>query len=169
MAKKLLRWPVRDIKTQLFKLGNLNGKTYYFRFGVLFSYLQYFPLLKPKFFLLTFIFLKKFRFFQNSGFFFFNSDFFQNSEVFQNSGSFFKLRFFFRTEVFFLKYSVFFFKIQFKQCACHIPVDQDCWLKENDQNSDDDQNGFICFLFHFVPFTSNEQNTSVHSCDIREL
>ena len=30
-------------------------------------------------------------------------------------------------------------------------------------------NGFICFLFHFVPFTWNEHNASVHSCDIREL
>ena len=30
---------LRDIKTQLFILGNLNGKTYYFRFGILFSYL----------------------------------------------------------------------------------------------------------------------------------
>ena len=32
-------WPIMDIKTQLFILGNLNGKTYYFRFGVLYSYL----------------------------------------------------------------------------------------------------------------------------------
>ena len=30
-------------------------------------------------------------------------------------------------------------------------------------------NGFICSLFHFVPFTWNEHNASVHSCDIREL
>ena len=29
-AGHFLRWPIRDIKTQLFILGNLNGKTYYF-------------------------------------------------------------------------------------------------------------------------------------------
>ena len=67
-----LRWPIKDMKPQLFILGNLNGKTYYFTFGVLFSDLSFFPLLKPKFFFLNFI-LKHFlklRFFQNSRFFF---------------------------------------------------------------------------------------------------
>ena len=44
-------------------------KTYYCRFAVLFSYLQYFPLLKPKFFLLTLIFFKKLRFFKTQVFF----------------------------------------------------------------------------------------------------
>ena len=103
----------------------------------------------------------KFRVFLNSDFFQNSGFFFQNSEVFQNPGFFFKLRFFSELR--------FFFKIQFKQCACHTPVYHDCWLKENEQNSVDDQNGFICFLFHFVPFTWNEHNASVHSCDIREL
>ena len=67
---------------------------------------------------------------------------------FKNSG-FFSSKlggFFFRTLVS-LKKTVFFFKIQLKQCACHITVDHDCWLKENEQNGVDDQNGFICFLF----------------------
>ena len=31
------QWPIKDIKTQLFILGNLNGKRRYFRFVVLFS------------------------------------------------------------------------------------------------------------------------------------
>ena len=67
-------------------MGNLNSKTYYFRFAVLFSYLQYFPLLKPKFFLLTLIFLKNSDFFKTQVFF--------NSDVFKTQG------FFFRTQVF---------------------------------------------------------------------
>ena len=33
----LQQWQISDIKTQLFILGNLNGKRYYFRFAVLFS------------------------------------------------------------------------------------------------------------------------------------
>ena len=75
-------------------MGNLNSKTYYFRFAVLFSYLQYFPLLKPKFFLLTLIFLKNSDFFKPQVFF--NSDFFKKKlRCFQNSGFFFsELRFF---------------------------------------------------------------------------
>ena len=48
----MIRWPIKDMKPQLFILGNLNGKTYYFTFGVLFSDLSFFPLLKPKFFFL---------------------------------------------------------------------------------------------------------------------
>ena len=47
-----VRWPIKDMKPQLFILGNLNGKTFYFTFGVLFSDLSFFPLLKPKFFFL---------------------------------------------------------------------------------------------------------------------
>ena len=99
---------------------------------------------------------------------------FLNSDFFQNSGFFFKTQRFFKTQGFFFKLRFFselrvFFKIQFKQCTCHTPVDHDCWLKENEQNSVDYQNGFICFLFHFVPFMWNEHNASVHSCDIREL
>ena len=99
------------MKPQLFILGNLNGKTYYFTFGVLFSDLSFFPLLKPKFFFLNFI-LKHFlklRFFQNSRFFlksdFFNTQgfFLKKLRCFQNSGCFFsKLRFFFKLG-FFLK------------------------------------------------------------------
>ena len=49
--RSVVRWPIKDMKPQLFILGNWNGKTYYFTFGVLFSDLSSFPLLKPKFFL----------------------------------------------------------------------------------------------------------------------
>ena len=129
-----------------------------------------FSFVNAKFFLLTLIFLKKHSdFFQNSFFFFFfllkKTQMFSKLRVF-----FFKTqRFFFGTQVFFKELFFFLFKIQFKQCACHIPVDHDCWLKQNEQNGVDDQNGFICFMLHFVPFTCNELNASVHSCDIREL
>ena len=79
----------------------------------------------------------------------------------------------------FSKLGVFFWKTQgfsknsnfycLEQGVCHIPADHDCWLKENEQDGVDDQNGFICFLFDFVPFTWNEHKASVNSCDIREL
>ena len=45
-----LRWPIKDMKPQLFILGNLNGKTYFFPvWGFIFRPII-FPLLKPKFF-----------------------------------------------------------------------------------------------------------------------
>ena len=37
-----------------------------------------------------------------------------------------------------------------EQCACHIPADHDCWLKENEH----DKMVFICFMLH-VPLDSN--------------
>ena len=58
LLMKILRWPIRDIKTQLFILGNLNGKTYYFRSGVLFSYPYFFLCKSPRFFLILKHFLK---------------------------------------------------------------------------------------------------------------
>ena len=140
---RYLRWPIRDIKTQLLIMGNLNSKTYYFRFAVLFSYLQYFPLLKPKFFLLTLIFLKNSDFFKTQFFFLTQIFLKKNSDVFKTQGFFSELRFFRKNE--------FLFKIQFKQCACHIPVDHDCWFKENEQNGVDDQ-WFYLFSISFCAF-----------------
>ena len=143
-----VRWLIRDIKTQLFIWGNLNSKTYYFRFAVLFSYLQYFPLLKPKFFLLKLIFLK-------------NSDFFKTQ-------GFFKLRFFFKTQVFFselrffFKKLSFFFKIQLNNAHVIYLLTTIAGSKKMNKMALM-INGFICFPFHFVPFTWNEHNASVHS------
>ena len=57
-----------------------------------------------------------------------------------------KLRFFFKTLGFYC----------LEQCACHIPADHDYQLKYNEQDGVDDQNGFMCLLFHFMPFTLNE-------------
>ena len=118
-----LRWPIRNIKTQLFILGNLN------RLNVLFlglgSYSQTY-----NFFVKTQVSLKKKCFFKTRVFFqnplFFNSDFFfQNSSFFflktqiffQNSGSFLKLMIFFKLRVFkkpqiFFKTQGFFFKLR---------------------------------------------------------
>ena len=61
-----------------------------------------------------------------------------------------KLSVFFQNSGFFKKMS-FVFKIQFKQCACHIPVDHDCWFKENEQNGVDDQ-WFYLFSVSFCAF-----------------
>ena len=75
--------------------------------------------------------------------------------MFSKLSLFFKLRFFSKLRVFFLKSdffskSGFFFENQvfdcLEQCACHISADHDCWLKENEQNGIDDQNG--CYLFY---------------------
>ena len=49
--------------------------------------------------------------------------------------SFFKLRFFLKNK--------FFYRLE--QHACHIPAYHDCWLKENEKNGIDDQNGFYLF------------------------
>ena len=53
-----------------------------------------------------------------------------------------KIRGFFANSRFFLK-TKFFYRLE--QCACHIPAYHDCWLKENEQNGVDDQNGFYLF------------------------
>ena len=113
-----LRWLIRDIKTQLFILGNLNSKTYYFRFAVLFSYLQYFPLLKPKFFLLKLIFLKNSNFFKTQAFF--KLRFFKRTQMFSKLRFFSKLRvFFFQNSGFLKKKTEFFLQNPVEQCACH--------------------------------------------------
>ena len=69
-----------------------------------------------------------------------------------------KLRFFFKTQGFFFSELRFFFlKTEFflqnpvEQCACHIPVDHDCWFKENEQNGVDDQ-WFYLFSVSFCAF-----------------
>ena len=138
------------MKPQLFILENLNGKTYYFTFGVLFSDLSFFPLLKPKFFFFNFI-LKHFlklRFFQNSRVFFKTqifstlSVFFKKLRCFQNSGCFFSKLRFFSNSVFFFENQVFY---RLEQCSCQITAYHDCRLKENEQNGVDDQNGFYLF------------------------
>ena len=105
-------------------MGNLNSKTYYFRFAVLFSYLQYFPLLKPKFFLLKLIFLKNSNFFKTQAFF--KLRFFKRTQMFS------KLRvfFFFRTQVFFKKKLSFFFKIQLNNAHVIQPRPQGFSLKK---------------------------------------
>ena len=82
MSAIFLRWPIRDIK-----------KNHYCRFAVLFSYLQYFPLFKPKFFLLTLIFFKNSYFFKTQVFFKLNFKkktqmFSKLRGFFQNSGFF---------------------------------------------------------------------------------
>ena len=62
-----------------------------------------------------------------------------------------KLRVFFLELRFLKKKMSFFFKIQFKQCAYHIPVDHDCWFKENEQNGVDDK-WFYLFSVSFCAF-----------------
>ena len=95
-----LRWPIKDMKPQLFILGNLNGKTYYFTFGVLFSDLSFFPLLKPKFF---FKFYFK-TFFKTQIFSTLRVFFKKNLDVFKTQGVFFfKTQIFFQSRFFFLK------------------------------------------------------------------
>ena len=138
------------MKPQLFILGNLNGKTYYFTFGVLFPDLSYFPLLKPTFFsnfiLKHFLklrffqnswFFLKLRFFQHSGFFLKKTQMFSKLRVF-----FSNFRFFFQTRFFFFEKQVFY---RLEQCSFHITAYHDCWLKENEQNGVDGQNGFYLF------------------------
>ena len=68
--------------------------------------------------------------------FFLNSDLFQNSGFFLNSDFFSNSGFFLKTK----------FLIVSEQCASHISADHDCWLKENEQNGVNDQNG--CYLFY---------------------
>ena len=149
MSAIFLRWPIRDIK-----------KNHYCRFAVLFSYLQYFPLFKPKFFLLTLIFLKNSYFFKTQVFFKLNFEK-KNSDVFKTQGFFSELRFFFKKWVFFSKSSL---------NNAHVIYLLTTIAGSKKMNKMALMiNGFICFLFYFVPFTWNEHNASVHSCDIREL
>ena len=67
--------------------------------------------------------------------------FFLTQIFFKTHGFFFKLRFFFPIRLFF-ENQVF---DCLEQYACHISADHDCWLKENEQNGVDDQNGFYLF------------------------
>ena len=64
---------------------------------------------------------------------------------------FFKTQIFFQTRFFFFENQVFY---RLEQCSCHITAYHDCWLKENEQNGVDDQNGFYLFMLH-VPLDSN--------------
>ena len=75
------QWPIRDMKTQLFILWNLNGKRYYFRFAVLFSIFSF----------VKAVLLDLKNFFQDSGFFSINFNFFK-LRVKKNLG-FFKVMF----------------------------------------------------------------------------
>ena len=119
------QWPIRDMKTQLFILWNLNGKRYYFRFAVLFSIFSF----------VKAVLLDLKNFFQDSGFFSINFNFFK-LRVKKNLG-FFKV-------MFCQKKKTVFYCLE--QCACHIPAYHSCWLKENEQDGVDDPNGFICFI-----------------------
>ena len=72
--------------------------------------------------------------------------------------SFVKAQFFFILKHFlklrFFKSLGFFWNSDFyrlEQRACHIPAYHDCWLKENEKNGIDDQNGFY-LLYASCPF-----------------
>ena len=109
------------------------GLRFYFHYN-------FFLCKRPSFFLILKHFLKL-RFFQHSGFFFklrFFSKlrvFLENSDVFKPQGFFFKTQILFENQVFYC----------LEQCACHISADHDCWLKENEHDGIDDQNGFYLF------------------------
>ena len=66
----------------------------------------------------------------------------KNSDVFKTQGVFFQISDFFSNSVFFFENQVFY---RLEQCSCHITAYHDCWLKENEQNGVDDQNGFYLF------------------------
>ena len=85
-----------------------------------------------------------------------------------------KLRFFFKTQGFFFRTQVFrkneFFFSKSSLNNAHVIYLLTTIAGSKEMNKMALMiNGFICFLFHFVPFTWNEHNASVHSCDIREL
>ena len=84
------QWPIRDMKTQLFILWNLNGKRYYFRFAVLFSIFSF----------VKAVLLDLKNFFQDSGFFSINFNFFK-LRVKKNLG-FFKVMFCQKKKQFFI-------------------------------------------------------------------
>ena len=98
--------------------------------GFYFHTYNFFLCKSPSFFLILKHFLKV-RFFENSGVFLKKLRCFQNSGFFQNQVSY-----------------------CLEQCACHIPADHDCWLKENEHDGIDDQMVFICFMLH-VPLDGN--------------
>ena len=80
-----------------------------------------------------------------------------------------KLRFFLKTQGFFFRTQVFFSS---KSSLNNVHVIYLLTTIAGSKNMNKMAlmiNGFICFPFHFVPFTWNEHNASVHSCDIREL
>ena len=85
-----------------------------------------------------------------------------------------KLRVFFKTQGFFFRTQVFVLKMSFF-AKSSLNIAHVIYLLTTIAGSKKMNkmalmiNGFICFLFHFVPFTWNEHNASVQSCDIREL
>ena len=87
------RWPIKDIKTQLFILGNLKVKVIISGLGFYFHTYKFFLRKSPSFLLILEHFLKL-RFFENSGFLNKKNMFSKLRFYFVITQNFFKLRFF---------------------------------------------------------------------------
>ena len=127
------QWPIRDMKTQLFILWNLNGKRYYFRFAVLFSIFSF----------VKAVLLDLKNFFQDSGFFSINFNFFK-LRVKKNLG-FFKVMFCQKKKPFFIVLN----NAHVTYLLIPQLLAQRKWTRWRRWSK-------WFYLFHFMPFTWNE-------------